>query len=803
MTLESKEKSTRSVKAVLKDARSVLSSVADSPQNRARGVDAPSADADPNSRDGDFLLHCAELVREFYRLLLTGTNLEFKDWTVVKAITELVVRWGIYPYLSPGVGIPLQKRFGKKAACAAANAVSDYLRGSQTVGASLDANFEGELAGESSDAHPLIFSVDLLSLIVLEKIFIVPSNSSLKGAVGMGGNESKVSKMVAGPAEDEEEYEGKYTPAVDSSPGALGQLVLSHHLIDILAALLQIAHDEQLGPKSWKEEAAERIEAILDRLPVDYVVEALFGLLGQNSSAIPPPWLKPEVGKLLSQVVMRTGGLSTVMERLVGGAESGSVHVYDRVAAHLAKVPRHVSTADAYYKAVCTELRMLLYLPDVSYIDKKTTKAHKNMHHTSVALACVLAHQEPSLTEKYLLGPVVQPLLGWSELEIRTQLIVVEGERNLDGRGSSSLAEHDVLDGLHVLKLLLTAGHDKSSRLREQLLQLTLPLVPKLILLKYLIWPSYGKHVERRFQGRNSVVAHSKIPRAAENMETLPPKSDQKAGQRKDFQVGFLDGIRLYDLEDDEESTEGTVGHLMGCISDIVDCHLSQAALHVVPIVFSFLFDLSTASIRWPTSEGEIAGALEAGKGQVDSSAIFLSKLLLAGEYWELTVSLLVDLLRRALRLRKAARIRSTASSQDQSMKPNVNAEAVLHLVQTLEVLYVEVGIEAVERDATGALPLLKILLADDELLNDREMLELVLQLLHSAFSQLHQDHKCVEDNENVSIPKRAEQVDLLKSLGISLENITVSSKVSKESKDFAASLRSTLAHHLANTWNS
>ncbi|BBN05307.1 hypothetical protein MPTK1_3g12030 [Marchantia polymorpha subsp. ruderalis] len=793
MTLETEKKSSRPVKAVLKDARSVLSSVADSPQNWAQGVDAPAADTGPIARSGNFVLHCAELVREFHRLLVTGTNFEFKEWTVVKAVTELVVRWGIYPYLSPGVGIPLQKRFGNKAASAAANAVSDYVRASQPV----DASFEGQLAGENSNAHPLIFSADLLSFIVLEKIFIVPSDSSLKGNAGTGGDESNVCKTVAGTDEDEEKYEGKYTPAVDSSPGALRQLILTHHLIDILAALLQIAHDEHLGPKSWKEEAVERIKAILDRLPVDYVVEALFGLLGQNSSATPPPWLKPEVGKLLSQVVMRTGGLSTVMERLVGGAESGSVQVYDRVAAHLAKVPRHVSTADAYYKAVCTELRMLLFLPDISYIDKNTTKAHKNMHHTSVALACILAHQEPFLTEKYLLGPVVEPLLGWSELESRTQSIVVEGERKVERGGSSSRAEHDVLDGLHVLKLLLTAGHDKSSRLRQQLVKLTLPLVPKLILLKYLIWPSYGKHVERKFKARNSVVAHSKTTRAAENMETFPPKRDQKAGQRKDFQVGFLNGIRLYDLEDDEERTEGTVGHLMGCISDIVDCHLSQAAVHVVPIVFTFLFDLRTTSISWPASEGEIAGALEAGKRQVDSSAIFFSKLLLAGEYWELTVSLLVDLLRRALSLRKAARIRSTASSPDQSMEPNVDAEAVLRIVQTLEVLYVEVGIEAVERDATGALPLLKILLDDEELLNDREMLELVLQLVHSAFSQLHQDHKRVEDDANVPVPKSAEQVGLLKSIGISLQKITVSSKVSKESQDFAASLRSALALHL------
>ncbi|KAL2652987.1 hypothetical protein R1flu_021115 [Riccia fluitans] len=77
---------------------------------------------------------------------------------------------------------------------------------------------------------------------------------------------------------DQQKHHGKCTPAVVSSPVALRQHIVSHHLTDL---------------------------------------EAFFSLLGQGNSGTPPP--SSEVGKLLSQVVARRSGpLPTVMERFSG-----------------------------------------------------------------------------------------------------------------------------------------------------------------------------------------------------------------------------------------------------------------------------------------------------------------------------------------------------------------------------------------------------------------------------------------------------------------------------------------------------
>ncbi|KAL3693754.1 hypothetical protein R1sor_007405 [Riccia sorocarpa] len=768
-----------SAKAVLKEARSVLSSFADKDQqDSVKNSTAGTVDSNPSLPSRQFLFRCVELVEEFHRLLKNGTNFEFKDWTVLKAVVELLVRWGIYPYLTQGVGIPLQKRFGQRAASAVANAVSDYVRGSGSLGRENGVESESELRETSQQDHPLVFSADLLSFILLERIFVQPTdvaqeNRSKTSNENFSGSSQKEENNNPEAEDDDQKYQGKYTPAVVSSPAALRQHILSHHLIDVLAALLQIAHgDRQIlkGTEFWREEAGTRLRTIISRLPVDYVVEAFFSLLGQGSNGTPPPtWMKSEVGKMLSQVVAsRSGALATVMERLSGGAESGSVQVYERVAAHLAKVPRNVCTKEDYYKNVCSELRLLLLLPDVSYLDSSSSKAHKNMHHTSIILACLLAHQESSLTEKYFLRPILHPLFIWSKLDSTSE---VEEDRNRP-------EESSLLDSLHIVKLLLTAGHEKSSNLRELLLRLTYPLVPKLMLLEYVLWPSWLKN---------------DAPRSDRSHKGLQTKDEKVEQVKSGLKVGFLEGKRLYNSEEDDEKVKGTVQHLMGCITDIVGCHLTQPVVHSVPILFALLFELRAASLVWPSKEGQIADDIEAGKAQSDSQAMYVSKRLLKGEYWELALALMERLLRRVLSVRKAASLRSSIEKPYQMMAETVN------LLETFEVLYSEVGVKAVVKDAIRALPLLKVLLDDSDLLSDEEIVELVLRLLQSAVCQLHEERKVTHEDEHISSHRRAEEVELLNKLEVSLQKIIISSQAGKETKDLAACVRSAISQHMSN----
>lgn len=90
------------------------------------------ADASQGSGAAELVLECAfRLLESVYATIDRGESMTLtsSDSTVVKAILELVVRWGIYPHLSPGVGIPLEKRFGEKSAASAAAALQEHVSG--------------------------------------------------------------------------------------------------------------------------------------------------------------------------------------------------------------------------------------------------------------------------------------------------------------------------------------------------------------------------------------------------------------------------------------------------------------------------------------------------------------------------------------------------------------------------------------------------------------------------------------------------------------------------------------------------
>lgn len=66
-----------------------------------------------------------------YLLIDNGKSMVFSflDIIVVKVILELVVRWGIYFYLSFGVGIFLEKCFGEKLVVFVVVVLKEYVLG--------------------------------------------------------------------------------------------------------------------------------------------------------------------------------------------------------------------------------------------------------------------------------------------------------------------------------------------------------------------------------------------------------------------------------------------------------------------------------------------------------------------------------------------------------------------------------------------------------------------------------------------------------------------------------------------------
>lgn len=199
-------------------------------------------DATQGSGAAERVLECAfRLLESVYTTISSGKSmtLSSSDSTVVKAILELVVRWGIYPHLSPGVGIPLEKRFGEKSAASAAAALKEHVSG-EGSGSSVDLV---ELR-KPSDGAPtsLLQSAELLAGLILDS----PQKQSsplpemdIKSASNIGlqpaalhGNESSNPVREGGES---------LTQATQFPAAALHQLVIFHHLPDLCAAFLQLS----------------------------------------------------------------------------------------------------------------------------------------------------------------------------------------------------------------------------------------------------------------------------------------------------------------------------------------------------------------------------------------------------------------------------------------------------------------------------------------------------------------------------------------------------------------------------------
>jgi hypothetical protein len=198
----------------------------------------------------------------------------------------------------------------------------------------------------------------------------------------------------------------------------------------------------------------------------------------------------------------------------------GNVRVYDRIASHLAKPPKYVTTVPQYYKAVCPQLLPLLLLPFSQQENSKQvgSAAHMcvNMHHTAIIMACKLTAHEHALSEECLLRPLLQPLLSWggaicaqAKLEQFSKVVDLQ-EKNMQEEIHASIGtelscgqtlleeipvdiseqrETSILNSLFGIQVLLTAGHEGAAFLRQLLLQLIKPISPCILMLKILLEP--------------------------------------------------------------------------------------------------------------------------------------------------------------------------------------------------------------------------------------------------------------------------------------------------------------------------
>ncbi|NWZ28282.1 TNG6 protein, partial [Asarcornis scutulata] len=139
-----------------------------------------------------------------------------------------------------------------------------------------------------------------------------------------------------------------------------------------------------------------------------------------------PAWLRRLCGQLLSERLMRPSGVQAVVRGIMEGtgalsfplsvrgaggtdAEAAAVdwRKCDAVAKILASCPQQCLSLEDYYKRVCPQILGLLHIQD-----KLTARQFQRVATTTLL---TMAKEHPQLAEKYLLQPLLAPLLRCSD----------------------------------------------------------------------------------------------------------------------------------------------------------------------------------------------------------------------------------------------------------------------------------------------------------------------------------------------------------------------------------------------------
>ncbi|XP_061450194.1 transport and Golgi organization protein 6 homolog isoform X2 [Rhineura floridana] len=235
---------------------------------------------------------------------------------------------------------------------------------------------------------------------------------------------------------------------------SLGSLILTRHLGDLMAGLCQLGFcparrkgkdvklQEELMGLTEEERSSCRgaLRGLLDRVYQPLVVRELLLLQGgskqasrsgvrdpEHGLAPAPAWLRRLCGQLLSERLIRLGGVQAVVRGILEGAGAGAAggssaeaaaadwRKCDVVARILSSCPQQSLSLEDYCRQVCPQVLQLFLIQD-----KLTACQFQRVATTTVL---TMARQHPQQAEKHLLRPMLDPLLRCSEDDVAELLL--------------------------------------------------------------------------------------------------------------------------------------------------------------------------------------------------------------------------------------------------------------------------------------------------------------------------------------------------------------------------------------------
>ncbi|NXN90186.1 TNG6 protein, partial [Bombycilla garrulus] len=128
-----------------------------------------------------------------------------------------------------------------------------------------------------------------------------------------------------------------------------------------------------------------------------------------------PAWLRRLCGHLLSERLLRPGGVQAVVRGVLEGTDGGAGaeaaaldwRKCDAVGKILAACPQQCLSLEDYYRQVCPQILALLHIQD--------KVAARQFQRVATTTLLTMAREQPQLAERHLLQPLLAPLRRCSE----------------------------------------------------------------------------------------------------------------------------------------------------------------------------------------------------------------------------------------------------------------------------------------------------------------------------------------------------------------------------------------------------
>ncbi|XP_066278108.1 transport and Golgi organization protein 6 homolog [Branchiostoma lanceolatum] len=337
---------------------------------------------------------------------LSPDTLSIAQQKTLATALQFVVCLGVCPNLLPGVGIPLERRSGFGKLLKTSQGDKDTLSEKTTklymvLDILLDCVQQPSLGSQILSKH----LGDMLSGLIQicygprPKLCATTKHSNITTGTSLLSTENDQQNSNAATNCNRE---GKHVTDGEMTRESEGQV--------------EIPSSTEMSPKMY-EQCRSQLHRLLEKVYQPLVVRELLVLQGGSGGVrgvkgqMPLSWLRKVCGQLLSGRLMRPGGVEAVLKGFLAGGlpatgmsqESVEWKKCEAVSRLIATCPQHCTSKEDYYRFICPQILDLLN-------SKDKLMAPAFLRVASVAMAAVVS-QHPLLAEKYLLDPLLQPLL--------------------------------------------------------------------------------------------------------------------------------------------------------------------------------------------------------------------------------------------------------------------------------------------------------------------------------------------------------------------------------------------------------